>query len=456
MSTAPLTLSFHGGAGGVTGSNFLLSAEGTRLLIDCGFFQGPAVAEEQNKKPFPYEPKTITALLVTHAHLDHIGRIPLLMRNGFSGTIYSTSATKDMAAAMFQDSLSLLGEEAKRHGHEPLYTSEDVDRAFALWRTIPYGERMALPGNLAFTFRDAGHILGSAMAEILYQGKKIVFTGDLGNSPSPLLHDTEVITDATYLIIESVYGDRNHERRDERRNRLEDALEDAIRWGGTLLIPVFSVERTQTLLYEMNALLEDGKIPSVPVFVDSPLALRITEIYRKRMDEMNSKVKERVRSGDDVFQFSKLKFTHTPQESAAIEKVPGPKIIIAGSGMSHGGRIMRHEARYLPDPKSTLLIIGYQVPGSLGRELQSGAKKVIVSGQMIPVRARVVTLSGYSAHKDSDGLFAFVEGTADTLKKVFVVMGEPKSSLFLVQRIRDYLGVDARAPELGESVQLEL
>ncbi|OGG47977.1 hypothetical protein A2761_01175 [Candidatus Kaiserbacteria bacterium RIFCSPHIGHO2_01_FULL_51_33] len=455
MSAKRVTLTFHGGAGGVTGSNFLLAADGTQILIDCGLFQGDASADERNRKPFPYDPKKIAALLVTHAHLDHIGRIPLLAHSGFSGTVYSTPATKDLAEVMFQDSLSLLKEEAKRRGSEPLYTEEDVSRTLALWKTVPYGQGTLLSGGFSFTFRDAGHILGSSMAEILYAGKKIVFSGDLGNSPSPLLSDTEEITDADYLVIESVYGDRNHEHRQERWGRLEDALEDAIRWGGTLLIPVFSIERTQTLLFEMNALIEDGKIPNVPVFIDSPLAYRITEVYRKRIAELNSGVQERMRAGDNIFEFPKLKFTHTPEESRAIEKIGGPKIIIAGSGMSHGGRILRHEARCLPDPKSTLLIIGYQVPGSLGRALQDGAKNAVVSGQKVSVRARVVTLSGYSAHKDSEGLFAFVEHTADTLKKVFVVMGEPKSSLFLVQRIRDYLGIDARAPQNGESVELE-
>jgi len=456
MNENHLTLIFHGGAGGVTGSNFMLRGrDGTEILIDCGMEQGQKFAEDENRKPFPYDVTKVKTLLVTHAHLDHIGRIPQLVKAGFRGAIYSTAATKDIADIMFSDGYFLLEEQAKRDNLPLLYTLEDVREALGLWQTVSYDEKKELEGGFSFALRDAGHILGSAMVEITYRSKKIVFTGDLGNSPSPLLNNTKEITDATYLVMESVYGDRNHEGRQDRTNHLEDILEDAVKWGGTLLIPVFSIERTQTLLYEINSLVENGKIPSVPVFVDSPLAYKVTEVYRKRVNELKSAVQDQIKKGDDIFKFPKLKFTLTPQESGAIEHVAGPKIIIAGSGMSHGGRIRHHEARYLADPKSTLLLVGYQVPGSLGRQLEDGAQSVTVDGVKTAVRARVIKLSGYSAHKGSDGLFAFVERTADTLKQVFVVMGEPKASLFLVQRIRDYLGLDAQAPQKGDSVELE-
>ena len=451
-----LTLSFLGGAGMVTGSHFALSApSGETVLIDCGLVQGAANAEALNRAPFPYDAAAPTALLVTHAHLDHLGRVPYLVAQGFHGAIYSTPATRDLAAVMFEDSVAIMAAEARHTGVPPLFTEGDARAALSLWRTVDYGEKTELSGGFSFAFRNAGHILGSAMAEVGWGGTNIVFTGDLGNSPSPLLPDTEQITEARYLVMESVYGDRTHEHRDEREERLEDVLEDAVVWGGTLLIPVFSIERTQTLLYALNDFIERGKIPSVPVFVDSPLAAKVTEVYRRHTGDLKPETQERIRGGDDIFKFPKLKFTTTSEESAAIERTPDPKIIIAGSGMSHGGRIPRHEARALPDPKSTLLIIGYQVPGSLGRQLQDGARRVTIDGMEVPVRARVVTLSGYSAHKDAEGLFALVEEAADSLKRVYVVMGEPRSSLFLAQRIRDYLGVDARVPAAGETVALE-
>jgi len=455
MSEKTLTLTFCGGAGGVTGSNFLLEGEGIKLLIDCGLFQGCKFCDDDNRKPFLYDPKSISALLITHAHLDHVGRIPRLVSEGFRGPIYSTPATRDIAEAVLGDSLKILREEAAREHLPPLYEEADIRQAFSQWKTVLYHEPLALPGDITCLFRDAGHILGSSIIECAYRGKKVVFTGDLGNSPSPLLNDTEQITDATYLVMESTYGDRNHTERWHREEVLEDIVEDAVMWGGALLIPVFSVERTQTLLYEMNKLVEHGKIPKAPVFVDSPLAVKITAIYRKRIEELNATIRQEVKSGDDIFAFSGLTFTTSAEESRMIEKKPNPKIIVAGSGMSAGGRILGHERHYLEDPKSTVLFIGYQAAGSLGRQIADGARKVTINGEDIKVRARVVRLQGFSAHKDSDGLFEFAAHSADTLKKIFVVMGEPKSSLFLVQRLRDYLGLDVRAPKVGDSVVLE-
>jgi metallo-beta-lactamase family protein len=292
------------------------------------------------------------------------------------------------------------------------------------------------------------------MIEFEHEGKKIVFTGDLGNSPAPLLRDTEEIKGADYMVIESVYGDRNHESVEERTQKLKEAIENTINKGGALLVPAFSIERTQVLLYEINNLVEDGKIPSVPVFLDSPLAIKVTKVYQNRIQNFNKGVKEEIAGGDDIFKFPLLEFTEHHKESMDIANTPNPKIIIAGSGMSNGGRIVHHEKRHLPDPNSTLLIVGYQAAGSLGRRLLDGAKEVEIMDKKVQVRAQVVNLTGYSAHKDSDGLLEFVDGSAETLKKVFVVMGEQKSSLFLVQRLRDYVGVNAIAPKLGESFEL--
>jgi metallo-beta-lactamase family protein len=318
------------------------------------------------------------------------------------------------------------------------------------------------------TLKDAGHILGSSMVEFVHGDTKILFTGDLGNSPAPLLKDTETITDATYLIMESVYGDRDHEARDDRRRALENAIEETVKRAGALVVPAFSLERTQELLYEIKLMTEQSRIPLIQVFLDSPLAIKLTKLYEKYEDYFNNRVDAAVpsgkparttgviQSGRDIFKFPGLRATLTTDESKSINEVRNPKIIIAGSGMSNGGRIIHHEKRYLPDPKSTVLLVGYQVPGSLGRELQDGAKTVRILGEEIPVRASIRMIQGYSAHKDMTNLIGFVRETADTLKRVFVVMGEPKSALFLTQRLRDYLGVNAHAPEPGETVELEI
>jgi metallo-beta-lactamase family protein len=325
-----------------------------------------------------------------------------------------------------------------------------------LWETYPYHEPVRL-GKLQAIFRDAGHILGSAMIEFTLGNKKILFSGDLGNSPMPLLPDTEKITDIDYLLMESVYGDRNHEQREERAIIMREIIRDTMKAGGTLMVPAFSVERTQELLFEIENMMENSEIPLVPVFIDSPLAISVTHVYKKYHNYFKKDVAKIVRGSDGaIFHFPQLHFTKTTEESKAIRHQPARKIVIAGSGMSNGGRILHHEKHYLPDPNSTLLLAGYQAAGSLGRIIQDGAKQVRIMGENVAVRARVVSVSGYSGHKDSDDLLDFVSDTAETLKKVYVAMGEPKSSLFLVQRLRDYLGLNAVAPEAGEKVEINI
>jgi metallo-beta-lactamase family protein len=448
-------LTCYGGVGSVTGANFLLEVAGKKLLIDCGLFQGCKFCEDHNREPFPYDPSEIDALLVTHAHIDHIGRIPKLVRDGFSGVIYSTPQTKEISAVMLEDSMGVLEKEARSEGKEIFYGERDVARSIELWRGIEGREAADIVGGVQARFLDAGHILGSSIIEILIGGKKIVFTGDLGNSPAPLLKDTDVVSDADYLIMESVYGDREHQAREDRKGQLEDVIEDTVRRGGALMIPAFSLERTQVLLYHLNELVENGRIPSLPVYLDSPLAIKVTDIYKRHAMEFKKEVQRQIEGGDDIFNFPNLHFTLSTEESKNIAAVPNPKVIIAGSGMSNGGRIIHHERRYLPDPKSTLLLVGYQAAGSLGRILADGAKEVTIMGERVPVRARVANISGYSAHKDCSGLVEFVSHTADSVKQVFVTMGEPSSSIFLVQRLRDYLGVNAIVPEEGKRYVLD-
>lgn len=448
-------LKFYGAAGEVTGSNHLLEVDGVIIMIDCGFFQGVKVCDDKNNEKFPYNPAVVDALFVTHAHLDHVGRIPKLMNEGFKGKIYSTPPTREIAKLMLEDTLRVIAREAKADGHEPIYHEDAVAKAFAHWEAIPYDKDIVFKDDLRVRFRDAGHILGSAMIEMTHAGKKLIFSGDLGNSPSPLMPDTALLSNVDYLVIEAVYGDRVHQNLSERANRLKTVIEETIARGGTLMIPAFSIERTQDLLFELNEMIEGKKIPEIPVFVDSPLAIKVTKVFEDNKSYFNKDIQNEIKGGDDIFKFPKLRFTERSQDSIAIKDVPNPKIIIAGSGMSNGGRIMHHERNYLPDPKSTLLLVGYQAVGTMGRLLQEGMKSVRIFDEDIPVRAKIVMIEGYSAHKDMNALLEFVTEMQPSLKKVFVVHAELGAGLFFAQRVRDYLGIDTRVPKSGDVVEID-
>jgi len=453
-----IKLHFYGAAQMVTGSNYLLEieseSENIKILVDCGLFQGAQHVEEKNYEKFPYDPKEINYLLVTHAHIDHTGRIPKLYKDGFRGKIIATNPTKDFAYFMLEDSQGILENEAKRFNKEIIYSFEDVKNSLTLMEGVDYGKKINLSSGVSCRFRDAGHILGSAIIEIWVGDKKIVFSGDLGNQPVPLLNPPEEIDEADYIIVESTYGDRVHEGTKERKDLLENAIEDTITKGGTIMIPAFALERTQELLYELNELVENNRIPKIPVFVDSPLAIDALGVYKKYPNYYNKEASYLIESGDELFKFSGLTLTKTTEESKQINNVKPPKVIMAGSGMSTGGRILHHEIRYLPDPNSCLLIVSYQVAGSLGRRLLDEEKEVKILNEIIPVRAEVRAIGAYSSHADQKEIYNWLVAFKKPAKKIFVTHGEEAPSLALVQQIRDHLGIDAIAPLIGDVVEL--
>ena len=354
------------------------------------------------------------------------------------------------------DSEHLLAKEAEEKGLTPLYSINDINQTMNLWKGVKYHRKFRI-GNLEIEFFDAGHILGSSFITISAEGKKLVFSGDLGNIPAPLVKDTEKISGADYALIESTYGNRLHEDLEKRKEILEDAIEETIKNKGVLLIPSFAMERTQELLFELNDLVENGRIPRAPVFIDSPLAIKITAIYKKYSQDpeyMDQEALTLLRKGDAIFDFPGLKMTLTTEQSKEINDIAPPKIIIAGAGMSHGGRILHHERRYLSDPKSAILFIGYQAQGSLGRKILDGAKSVKIFGEEIPVKCRIKTISGYSAHADQSMLLNWLKPMSGSLKKVFIVQGEEDQMTPFSVKIRDELAVETAMPTMGEEVML--
>jgi metallo-beta-lactamase family protein len=451
-------LTSYGGAGKVTGSNFLIQGAKGKILVDCGIEQGADFVEGHIYGPFHYDVTKVDALVVTHAHLDHVGRIPKLVKDGFRGKIYMTPPTSDLAELIMRDSVGILGHEASRRGIAPLYEEQDVAKALTLVETLDYHIEKEVAPGLSIYFRNTGHILGSASVRITDEtGVTLVLTGDIGNSPSPLLPDWEPVLDADALLMESVYGDRLHPPQEKRVEDLLSALKRAIARGGTILIPAFSLERTQLMLYELSNFFDAGDLPKIPVFLDSPLAIKVTEIYEKYgLTYFKPEAEEEMKREKSLFEFPFLQKTLAPQESLEIGKVAGPKIIIAGAGMSHGGRIGRWEARYLPDPATTLFMVGYQAPGTPGRRMVEGAPSVRLAGAEVKIRAKIEKLEGWSAHADRDQLLTFAEKAlaGKRTKTIFVALGEPSTERFLAQRIHDYLGGNAIVPDFGETWEI--
>jgi metallo-beta-lactamase family protein len=337
-----MKLTFYGGAKTVTGANYLLETKKSRILIDCGLNQGTHYSEKLNFQPFAYDPKTIDYVLITHAHIDHIGRLPQLHRAGFGGRIFSTQPTKDFAEFLLYDSEHILREEAEKHKVPVLYEANDVAETMRAWQKVSYHEKLKL-GDVEVEFYDAGHILGSSSIVVTAEGKKILFSGDLGNSPEILIRPTEYVENADYALIESAYGNRVHEGVLLRKEVLEDLIEETVKKGGVLMIPAFALERTQEMIYELDELARNGRIPRVPIFIDSPLAIKLTGVYQKYSRDPNyfsESSLDLIRSGDVLFDFPDLHLTLTTEQSKEINDVPPPKVIVAGAGMSNGGRIL--------------------------------------------------------------------------------------------------------------------
>ncbi len=442
-----MKLTFFGGTKIVTGSLYLFEFSGKKIIVDCGLIQGSRFLEEKNFEKWPFDPQEIDYIFITHSHLDHIGRLPKIVKDGFKGTIFSTAPARDFSYWLLKDSSHILKREANYLGKNILYNENDIEKTMSLWKEINYHKPVFFD-DLEVEYFNAGHILGSAFISFKTPLGRLVFSGDLGNSPMPLLPPLEKIPpDTKWVLIESAYGDRLHEKAEKRKEILEDMIEEVTLSRATLMIPAFAMERTQEILYELNDLVENKKVPQIESFLDSSLALRLTEVYKNYKNYFSKSALSQVVKGDDLFDFPHLHFIHSHSESEAIKNVSPPKLVIAGSGMMHGGRILSHLLNYLPDKNNILLIVGYQAKGSLGRRLLEGQKKVKIYGQEIEVKAQIREIHGYSAHADQRQLLEWIEPAKNSLKNVFVVQGEEGPAEALATKIKDEFAIKAEVPE---------
>ena len=474
-----MKITFLGATKIVTGSNFLVEAAGKKFLVDCGLYQGKAELEEQNYREFDYNPAEIDFMLLTHAHIDHSGRIPKLYNDGFKGPIYAHKATCDLCQIMLPDSGHIQEMEAEwknkkrlRKGQPtrgPLYTAEDALKCMEIFVPVKYDEIIQVSEDIYVRFNDAGHMLGSSTIEIWAKedGKetKAVFSGDLGNNDIPLLSEPTMIDNCDYLVMESTYGSRLHVRNDQKAELFLKIVSETIDNGGTVVIPSFAVGRTQEILYEINKIKENRHdeeflreyrtLMKVPVYVDSPLAISATQVFKENMDLFEDEVKEEMERGNNPLEFPGLKFTQTADESKALNESDEPSIIISASGMCDVGRIKHHLKHNIWNPKSTILFVGYQAPGTLGYEIVNGAKKVTIFGEEFAVNARIEYIEGYSGHADQEWLMNFVYSFYNKPKHIFLVHGEEESQEVLRNKILENTGIGVTIPEYGETYQLD-
>jgi metallo-beta-lactamase family protein len=464
-----MKLTFLGAAKIVTGSSYLLEVGTQKILIDCGMFQGSKTITAFNRRDFLYDPTTIDCVLLTHAHIDHSGLLPKLCKVGFKGPIYATRVTTQLCGIMLPDSAHIQGFDAeianrkgKRAGKkpvEPLYTIEDAYASLSHFSSVEYDEELTLPPNVSVRFRDAGHILGSAMLEVMVteEGKttKLVFSGDLGQPDQPIIKDPTFIDEADYIIVESTYGNRLHEVYDKEEH-LAAIINASIARGGNIIIPSFAVGRTQTMLYYLHNLLKAGKIPDIPVIIDSPLAISATDIFLHNTQDFDSEAKDMLQNKhDNPLLMPQLHFTKTADESKALNNLDKPAIIISASGMADAGRILHHLKHNLWRPESSILFIGYQAQGSLGRRLVEGVNKVKIMGEEVSVKATVYSLDGFSAHADQKQLLAWLAYYKRKPYNIFLVHGEPEASEPFAQLIKEKLDVPTYIPNYGDAAIID-
>ncbi len=451
-----LTLSFLGGTGTVTGSKYLLDADDNRFLVDCGLFQGLKQLRLRNWAPFPVEINSIGAIVLTHAHLDHSGYLPAIVRDGYGGRIYCSSATEELCGILLPDSGHLQEKDAEfanRHGFSkhkpalPLYTLEDAKRSLERFYAVPFETDQELLAGARLRFRRAGHILGAATVELNWKGVKTVFSGDLGRYNDPMMVDPTYVRQADYLVVESTYGDRRHDKRDP-QNALAEVITRTVVRGGTVVIPAFAVGRAQSLLFHLERLKADGRLGNVPVFLDSPMAINASDMLCRHLDD-HKLLPEQCKRACSIAQYIR-----SVEESKALTANRMPKVIISASGMATGGRVLHHLKRYAPDPNNTILFTGYQAAGTRGAAMIGGVQSIKIHGEYIPMRAQVENLSMLSAHADSDEILRWLGGFERAPRMTFITHGEPTASDALRRRIQEELKWPCTVPEHGQKVSL--
>jgi metallo-beta-lactamase family protein len=456
------SITFLGAAETVTGSKHLLNLNGKHVFVDCGLFQGGRELRERNWKPLPIAPSDIDAIVITHAHMDHIGYLPKLVREGYQGPIYATRATVELARISLPDSGRIQEEDARqanKHGSRhkpalPLYNEKDAYAAMKRFEPLHYREFHDLPGGATWQYLPAGHILGSAFAEIFFEnGERILMSGDLGRFNMPIIRDPEMCEFAEYLTIESTYGDRLHSNEDPLA-QLEGIVKQAAETGGAILVPSFSIGRTQELLFYLSQLQHAGRMPRMPIFVDSPMATSTTHLYATITEEHDSEMLEAVKATNSPLEPDLLTFVRDREQSKALNSQRGPMVIIAGSGMANGGRILHHLLHRLSNPTTIVCFTGYQATGTLGRSILEGADEVRIYGQEVQVQARVEKLNALSAHADQGEMLHWLRGFKSPPRRTFIVHGEPPAQAALQLKIREELGWETVIPKQGERFEL--